>query len=250
VVSAATTSEATAVVSGASVFLISAARTSGTSVSVNGDKSEVIKALILAGATKAQFPGWSNTSTHPLDATYGAGQLNVYNSYHIMMGGEQAVSGSPSALVANTGWDFNTINLTSAQTISYYLNLASGGSMSIALTWNALYSRIAGSYDNMSLSLANLDLYLYTVNSGTLGSLVASSVSTADNVEYIWSSSLAAGNYVIQVKNATGSGNIDYALAWQNNGAVPEPGTIALVSLGALALGVTARRSGRREMGR
>ncbi|CAN5329167.1 hypothetical protein BH09VER1_BH09VER1_49180 [soil metagenome] len=241
-----TTSEATALVSGASVFLISAAR-SGTGVlhntSANGDKSEAIKAILLAGATKAQFPSWSNTSTHPLDATYGAGQLNVDNSYHILTAGEQTASASSSNLVANTGWDFNTINLTSVNTISYYLNLTSGGSFSIALTWNALYTPAAGvNYDNMTLSLANLDLYLYTVTSGTVGSLVASSVSTSDNVEYIWSSSLTAGNYVIQVKNATSSGSIDYAVAWQNNGAVPEPGTIALVSLGALALGLSSRR--------
>lgn len=245
VVSAQTTSEATAVVSGASVFLISAAR-SGTgalhNTSANGDKSESIKALILAGATKSQFPSWSNSSTHPLDATYGAGQLNVDNSYHILVAGEQTPSASSSALVANTGWDFNTINLTSANTVSYYLNLTSGGSFSIALTWNALYTPIAGNYDNMSLSLANLDLYLYTVSSGTVGSLVASSVSTADNVEYIWSSSLAAGNYVIQVKNLVSSGTIDYGVAWQNNGAVPEPGTIGLLALALGALGLVAYR--------
>ncbi len=239
-----TTSEATALVSGASVFLVSAAQ-SGTGVahntSVNGTKSESIKAILLAGATKAQFPGWSNSASHPLDATYGAGQLNVYNSYHILMAGEQTPSATSSNLVANTGWDFNTINLTSANTISYYLNLTSGGSFSIALTWNALYTAVGGDYTNMTLSLANLDLYLYTVTSGTVGSLVLSSTSTADNVEYIWSSSLAAGNYVVQVKNLVSSGTIDYAVAWQNNGAVPEPGTIALLSLGALALGVAAR---------
>ncbi len=54
---------------------------------------EAMKAIIMAGATKTQFANWdqvvnANVITRPLDETFGAGQLNVYNSYKILEGGE------------------------------------------------------------------------------------------------------------------------------------------------------------------
>ncbi len=44
---------------------------------------EAIKAIIMAGADKSAIPAWSNTETRPLDSIYGAGELDVYNSYQI-----------------------------------------------------------------------------------------------------------------------------------------------------------------------
>ena len=45
------------------------------------DKPRVIKALLLASATKNTVPSWANTSSRPLDLRYGAGELNAYHAY-------------------------------------------------------------------------------------------------------------------------------------------------------------------------
>ena len=65
----------------------------------------VIKALLMAGATKEEFPGWSHTSAQPLDAIYGAGEVNIYNSYKMLMTGRQQASSS--SLLNISGWDAN-----------------------------------------------------------------------------------------------------------------------------------------------
>jgi hypothetical protein len=122
------TSYATPVVSSAAALLIQTARASATT-SANGANSETIKAVLLAGATKGEFANWSRTDTAPLDATYGAGELNVQNSYHILTAGEQ----TPNGTVAATGWDFSSIS--SNATTTYSFDLALSGDASIVLTW-------------------------------------------------------------------------------------------------------------------
>jgi len=154
VVPTGTTSEATAVVSSAASLLIQSANTMGSS---NGAKSETIKAVLLAGASREDLPSWSATSTSPLDATYGAGELDIQNSYNILLAGEQS---SGSSLVASTGWDYNTIAL--GATTTYYFNLSGTGDVSIALNWNAIYS--GNNANNLALALANLNLFCCVEN--------------------------------------------------------------------------------------
>ncbi|NJK92882.1 MAG: hypothetical protein HC904_14315 [Blastochloris sp.] len=63
VVPVGTTSDATAVVSSASTLLIETARAMS---SANAEKSETIKAVLLAGTTRTGLSGWSNSSSVPL----------------------------------------------------------------------------------------------------------------------------------------------------------------------------------------
>ncbi len=235
VVPTTTTSEATAVVSSAASLLIQTGR--GMS-SANAVKSETIKALLLAGATKSEFTSWTRSDTSPLDSTYGAGELDIQNSYNLLTSGEQTPNTSTSTSLSSSGWDFNTI--TSRGTVSYYFDITSPGDISIALTWNALYS---GNFTNLSLTLANLNLYLYEVSASGSLSLVQQSTSS-ENVEYIWATGLSSGSYVIQVKSST-NGSYDYAVAWQSTldaTAVPEPASLLLLALGGLILLVRLRR--------
>jgi hypothetical protein len=233
------TSYATPIVSSAAALLIQTARGS-SSTSANGDRSETIKAILMAGATKSQFANWSRTDTRPLDATYGAGQLNVLNSYHIMTAGEQ----TPNSVVAATGWDFNTLARNGAAT--YTFDLASDSDVSVALTWNAIYTTSDGNYNSLALNLANLDLSLYSVGDGGALTLVQQSIST-DNVEYLWLSGLAAGKYQIKVtygSNLTGTlTGVDYALAWQSLTSVPEPAWSGAGFIGMLVCAVFIRRA-------
>ena len=159
-----TTSFATPIVSSAATMLHQVANDFGMSSARN---SEAMKAIIMAGATKDTLPIWSNTSTRPLDSVYGAGQLNVYNSFRILEAGE--TNGVLSVPITNTatnsglrGWDFGA-SITSGIPQYWNFNVSEGQSISeasILLTWNAQYKDANGDFDS-NLSLANMDLKLF-----------------------------------------------------------------------------------------
>ena len=184
-----------------------------------------LKALLLNGAVKPA--GWTNSAKTPLDARYGAGMLNLFNSYRQLAGGRHtnfvvtsvtASAAHPPTTATNTigvlsGWDFNTNNSTaSADAINHYCfnvtNSAGKGNFlaSATLVWNR---------QNGSSTINNLRLYLYnTANSN----LVACSTSAVDNVQHLWLPSLAPGRYDLQVWKAGGASIVStaepYALAF------------------------------------
>lgn len=73
------TSFGTGLVSSAGALLRQTANSQGA----NARRPETLKAILLAGATKEEFPGWSHTAVLPLDPVFGAGELNVRNSWQI-----------------------------------------------------------------------------------------------------------------------------------------------------------------------
>jgi hypothetical protein len=221
------TSFATPQVAGSAAVLLQAAlRGDGgrfTSLAVD---PRTIKALLLNGATKPA--DWTNSNSSPLDAHYGAGVLNVFNSYQQLIGGKRGynissrvISGrshlSPStkkSIGVLNGWDFNTI--TTPQTAvardgvnHYYFNATnSAGSNDCyaTLVWN----RHFGTKD-----INNLDLFLYNCANSNL---VACSTSLVDNVEHIFVPQLAPGRYDLQVWKSGSPGGVSvkesYALAF------------------------------------
>ncbi len=97
------TSWATAHVSSVAAVL----RQLATGSLANAAHSEAMKAILLAGATKEEFPTWDRTTTRPLDDHYGAGEVNIYNSYRILAGGEfNGSTSEPTTSVGDHGWDF------------------------------------------------------------------------------------------------------------------------------------------------
>lgn len=224
------TSWATGVVSGAGAILIQKANS--TPALSSAGKSVVVKAAVMAGATKTEFPTWNRTMTRPLDATYGAGELNIYNSYGIVASGSQGASSSRS--VSSTGWDFRNSDSSS---LIYYFDVPTGqvlSEFSLVLSWNRIITDTingANSWGDPAAALKNLDLRFYAANGFTLGSLIDSSASTVDNVEHIYKTNLAAGRYAFQVvANTDGVANTDYGIAWRSTLAVvPEPSAFLLV---------------------
>jgi hypothetical protein len=194
------TSYATPMVSSAAAML-------GQGAPANATQSVTMKAILMAGATKSQFPSWSRSLTHPLDAVYGAGQLNVYNSWHILAAGQQAAS--TSAAVRPLGWDWNA---TTSGSQLYFFDIAAGDSssaLSVILTWNRT---ISGPFPSASSNLATLTLNLYSASGFTVGALVDSSASTVDNVQHVYEPTLAPSRYAIEViGNQPG---VTYGLAW------------------------------------
>jgi hypothetical protein len=218
------TSFATPYVSGAAAVLLQAALRGDGGPNTNAAKNiRTIKALLLNGAVKPL--GWTNGVISPLDARWGAGILNVFNSWEQLKGGKttfiestSVMDGSPHPPGANPsnepvlrGWDFNSLtNADSShdQICHYYFNLT--GSNTYTLTTTLVWLR-----QNGKANINNLNLFLYnTANSN----LVLSSTSTIDNVQHIYIPSLPAGRYDLQVeKDPTGevTANETYALAFE-----------------------------------
>ena len=173
---------------------------------VNATHPVTMKAILMAGATKSQFPSWNRTTARPLDAVFGAGQVNVFSSYHILAAGQHAAS--TSATVTRQGWDYTT---TTSGSRLYFFDIPAGGisSLSVILTWNRT---ISGAFPSPSSSLANLTLKLFAASGFTVGALVDSSASTVDNVEHVWQPALSPGRYAIEVTADTAG--ISYGLAW------------------------------------
>jgi hypothetical protein len=214
----------------------------GTSGLGNADRSVVVKSLLMTGATRdeTEFGGaWTNSSTQPLDAVYGAGELNVLRSHDILTSGEQ--NSSAISTVAAKGWDLGISSVSNDQ--FYFFDLVAGSQYQIAasLVWNRIVTATdtqAGPGVNYSFasSLANLDLRLFSAAGFNLGSEIGASLSTVDNVELLITDPLAPGRYAWQVRSNTSG--IDYGLSWNIEAItpIPEPSVISLVGLGILLI--------------
>jgi hypothetical protein len=212
----------------AAVLLQGALRGDGGADTNAASDNRTLKALLLNGAIKPV--DWTNGITRPLDARYGAGVLNVFNSWNELRGGKHPLiestsvtSGNPHPPGANagnetalSGWDLNSLtNADSShdQINHYYFNLA--GSSSFTLTTTITWLRPQSTTPNPQPSVNDLNLFLY--NTAT-GSLILSSTSAVDNVEHMYVPSLPPGRYDLQVeKNAQGQVSADetYALAFE-----------------------------------
>ncbi len=205
---AGTTSEATAMVSSAAALIYDAAD------DTNATQPEVIKAILLAGATKSEFAEWSRTILKPLDEAFGAGELNVYHSYRIVAGGEAVGSSNqPTSASPHEGWHYNAA--AEADTPTYYsLDLPNGATeLSVMLCWNIdVIDNDRNEVFDPSTVLADMDLRLFDSTNGFTKVMVDSSIDTAGNIEHVYQESLNPGCYTLEV-----SSNIahDYGIAWR-----------------------------------
>jgi hypothetical protein len=216
------TSYSTPLVSGAAAILLQAGlRGDGGSDTNSASDIRTLKALLLNGAVKPI--GWTNFPPAPLDTHYGAGVLNVLNSYEQLAGGKNNFistttfsigSAHPpdgaSGTISNlSGWDLNTNNSASGDIVNhYYFNATNAANFTLTATlvWNRHKNKTA---------INNLDLFLFNAANSNL---VASSTSLVDNVEHIFLPQLAPGRYDLQVWKAGGtfvSATETYALAWE-----------------------------------
>jgi subtilase family protein len=212
-------------VAGSAVLLVQAAlRGDGGPNIAAANDLRTIKALLLNGAVKPA--DWTNGLTTPLDGRYGAGVVNVFNSWHVLKGGQHPfiesttnASGArhpPGANPANetalAGWDLNSITnpvvgLSYREKVNHYYFLLPGTdayAVTVTLAWNW-----------QSLGNNNLNLFLYDA---VTSNLVMSSTSAVDNVEHIFLTSLPPGRYDLQVQkdpDAQASAGETYALVFE-----------------------------------
>jgi hypothetical protein len=220
------TSYSTAQVSGGAAVLLQAGlRGDGGSDTNSAADTRTLKALLLNGAVKPA--DWTHTNSSPLDSVYGAGIMNVFNSYKQLGGGKHAFIATSSVLAGNAhpptgatgnvsglqGWDFNSVSSTvvSDAINHYYFNVTNSAS-------NAIFTATATLVWNRQLNqtgINNLDLFLYNAGSDAL---IAASTSAVDNVEHIFLTKLPPGRYDLQVLKhggSTVSPGETYALAFE-----------------------------------
>jgi hypothetical protein len=220
------TSRTAAIVSGCATLLVQAGTNGYPGATAQNEADAVdfrtIKALLLNGATKpADYytTSYAPTASQPLNAVYGAGQVNIFDSVSELYGGEHGAGGSfdkptsasgftpmpVAAIAAQQGWNRGTVTAPAGEnaTDRYGFDIASGVNFEATLTWAA--------DDNNEIDA--LGLYLY--NDAT-GALVASSAAPLSNVQQI---DIAGngGSYDLDVEliGVTGGALSDtYALAF------------------------------------
>lgn len=200
------TSFATPIVTAAAAFLIDAA---GSNVLAKDQLS--LKAILLAGADKSISANWDQTPTRPIDDVYGAGELDIYQSYFIQQGGQQ-IAGST---IGTHGW--NLSNLGNYSSENYTINISSGFRLqkfSVLVTWNRKVTKQATFFNtSFNPSLADMSLEL---SDDSNNSIVQSSDSAVDNIEHIWrdtNNELDAGSYTLTVST---DDSVQYAIAWRS----------------------------------
>jgi len=201
----------------------------------NAERVEVIKAALMAGADRETGNSTSTDITdyrvaaadqtaNGLDRRFGAGQLNIQNSYHVIAAGEQNSAedqAGGSGLIGSTGFDYDPAfggSGGSNSTATYYFAPTAGPvRLTVALAWNL--SVAGGTPNNFdgTATLYDLNLQLYDVTDPGNWILVDSSTSTNENTENLWLILGAGKNYALQVKPGAGQGAFkwDYGLAWQ-----------------------------------
>jgi len=223
------TSFSTPQVAGAAAILLEAAgrNDGGPSTAAKAGDARTLKALLLNGATK---PGdWAPVPPAPLDLRYGAGVLQVWNSYRQLRGGKQAPNATTSSSLTGThlpanltnslptrrGWDQGSITnqSVSSNTIKhYFVDLRDATNRTFTLKATLVWQRQAN-----TATINDLDLFVYDAVSNQQ---VASSTSAVDNVEHVYMTNLPPSRYDIQVvKNGGATKRITssetYAVAFE-----------------------------------
>jgi hypothetical protein len=233
------TSYSTPLVAGAAAILLQAALRgdAGSGTSMAASDVRTVKAIILNGAQKTM--GWTHSQTTPLDPNFGAGILNVYNSYGQLRGGQHGpVSATTVSLGSphppppgatptrlRRGWDFNNISssVTRDAVNHYVFEVTAAAPRVFTFTSTLVWHR-----QNGENTINDLNLFLYNVDNNVL---VMSSESLVDNIEHIYVTELPPGRYNLQVFKRGGppvaivSNGETYGLAFEFG--PPEPAELS-----------------------
>lgn len=243
------TSWSTPVVGAAAALMIETARTVPTlGINPNAERSDVIKAVLLAGAAKTDAHGaaWTNNpqtsgpdrgiTTQPIDAVIGAGTVNVNFGHMIITGGEQDGTQTPPNEVNAqfSGWDLATVGLDESR--YWRFDVAQfADSASMLVTW---HRNVDLGFGNTDWAVADFDLILWRVDeNGDLTTLVGDpglpffaggnvvSASTVDNIELLYITGLEPGQYTLELRRLDALGEFpdwEAAVAW----LLPQPPAI------------------------
>lgn len=238
-----TTSAATPVVAAAAAVLAQTAqrwtafsrstlRTLDGGVLPDGARPEVIKALLMAGASRDFDTGHGPSdyrreldrrSANGLDKIYGAGQVNILNSYAILSGGEQRSAEDErgrDGAIRPYGYDFDDDfggEAGSNEVANYHFRADRRHRwLTATLAWNVRISTDSATAFAGEPELVDLDLELFD---DTEARRVAVSASWAENTETVRLELTPGHDYRIVVRPGNGEAAFlwRYALAWRRD---------------------------------
>jgi hypothetical protein len=253
------TSFSAPLVAGGASLVASAAKTlAGLSSNQNARQSVVVKALLLNGADKTS--GWSNgqvlasaggdsyiSTTQSVDWVVGTGRMNLDTTFQLQVNGQIDVTGTGQGQlgsVATSGWDYGNAMVGTNNDYVLANPILGNSTITTTLTWMRVREWDAVTGDLYEIAQANLNLSVWSLDqNNTFTDLVARSESFYNNVEHLTFTVPTTGRYGIRVEyggntfdnttnNIWGTNSYlqDYGLSW-NAVAVPEPGSLMLVSL-------------------
>ncbi len=200
----------------------------------NAGRSEVIKAVLMAGARRqtantsgADISDWrqlaSHRSSNGLDTRYGAGQADIARSHAILGGGEHnsledAPAGGGSVAAAGFDYDphFGGASGSNA-TGTYFLPVqATPAMLSAALVWHLQVNGGTSRKFDGTATRHDLDLMLYDATDDAHWTLVSGSASTGESSEHLYVELAAGRRYALRVVPGAAQPAIDWdhALAW------------------------------------
>ena len=236
---AAFTSNSTPRVASAAAMLIGFAHQAGKTISDgsyvsprthitiwHAETSEVIRAALMAGAGRrthnstaerlgditdyGQDP--ATRTDNGLDLRYGAGQLNVYDSYHILASGEKTGEVRPR------GFDycpaFGGADGTPRRVAYTFAAPDRPAHLRASLVWNIRIGEDPAHWTGTA-TLYHMGLSLHDLTTGE-EKPVATSASLLDNTQNIWTALTPGHHYELRVTPAEGQPDFkwDYGLAW------------------------------------
>jgi hypothetical protein len=252
------TSFSTPYVSGAAALLVQAGQQGYGGASAPTEAAAIdprtIKALLLNGAVKPA--GWTHTPTTPLDPHYGAGVLNIYDSFLQLQAGEHSASSTSATptvggahpavaggnITSLSGWNLSSLtSSSSADAYDNYVFALPAGPPTYSLTSTLVWERPEDAADSNPIN--NFYLYLYNMTTSVLAPIDLSD-STVDNVQQLDDLNLTPGDtYDIEVFKTGGAqgdpGVITYADTYAlafDFAPVPEPGPAAALLFTAITL--------------
>ena len=251
------TSETTATISAAAAMLVQQVR-DDESLPVEAESPEVVKAILMASAIHNGVSGetWTNNAVEdgddrgltdrPLDATVGAGHLDVNRSHLVMSAGQQPGAASGEAPAGQAGWSLETISPDEQR--SWLIESAgTAAEFSALITWNRV---VANSFAGFTLADMDLELLRLTAD-GEISTLYGirgvdsfdggniASRSTVDNVEHLSITGLQPGRYILQITRPdgdSGGNDIPVGIAWYGSDPVIDADVDGDASIGVLDL--------------
>jgi hypothetical protein len=252
-----TTSETTATLSAAAAMLVQHVR-DDESLPTEGESLEVVKAILMASATHDGASGalWTNgapdsgddrgLTNQPIDATVGAGHLDVNRSHLVMAAGQQPGAASGEAAAGQEGWALESIS--PGEQRSWLIESAGyTDAFSAMITWNRT---VASNFGSFTLADMDLELLRLTANNqvteliGYRGLVIfdggnVASRSTVDNVEHVYVTGLRPGRYILRVTRSAedaGGNDIPVGIAWIGEDPVIDADIDGDASIGVLDL--------------
>jgi hypothetical protein len=236
--------------------------------------ARVMKAVLMNSADKTY--GWNNgqvahpngnggvLTTQGLDNRVGTGRMNLANAFNQYLNGTTDVLDAASGnlgFVNDVGWDFGQV--VSGTTNDYFFDsqVDGGSTLTATLTWFR-DRRIFDSNAVFDDSFDDLNLELWSVVDGAFTSLIGESSSLYNESEHFSFTLPETGDYALRVRwfkevfdRVNDADQEFYGLAWSTAAAaalgavaIPEPGSLLLLVVAAMPIGMTRRRSiGKRD---